>query len=124
MKQNSFVIKVSKNEVISATLEVVGNHYQSSLNNFFTDYNIIAEVENNLYHKALALFPEVEEIPRNWIRVEQQKDKTIFVGTMPKLILDIRNETNRISIFDISNGQIYNKRTISRDRLEYYKGVC
>jgi len=118
MKQDANIIKVSKHEVISATLEVVTNHYQSSLNNFFTDYNIVTEVENNLYHKALSLFPEVQEVPRQHIRVEQQKDKTIFTGTMPKLIQEIKEETNKICTFKIApNGLIYDKNTIKRDYL-------
>ena len=118
MKNDANIIKVSKKEVISATFEVVANHYQSSLNNFFTDYNVISEVENNLYHKAMTLFPEIKDVPRQHIRVEQQKDKTIFTGTMPKLILEIREETNKIGTFKIApNGLLYDKRTINRDYL-------
>jgi len=118
MKQDANVIKVTKNEVISATFEVVANHFQSSLNNFYTDYNIIAEVENNLYHKALELFPEVQEVPRQHIRVEQQKDKTIFAGSITKSIIEIKEETNKICTFKIaSNGLIYDKHTIKRDYL-------
>jgi mRNA-degrading endonuclease RelE of RelBE toxin-antitoxin system len=121
MKQDVNIISVSKKEVFSATLEVVSNHYQKSLNNFFTHYDIIPSVDDYLYNKALKLFPDLQDIPRNHVRIEQQKGHSIFTGAMPKLIYEIMKETNRISVFKINHyGNLYDKQTIHRDYLDLY----